>query len=659
MTTIPALRMEEASASQGLNGSAHVPGYDVSDSYIREAIAKAAPSSLRLALLQVTGDKELERMKVHKKEIRYGWLYDYVLSPEDEEKVREKAVRYLLSGPHPAPAPPSRKESYRLMDLFSGEPLSAAPKGFFDYEEGYEELAFDDHPRNVTWNDEPPEEEIKKWKVLVVGAGISGIAAGVLLHKLRIPFEIVERQAGVGGTWLLNNYPEARVDTLSYLFQYKFVKNYKWTEFFASRAETQKYLSYVSNEYGILENCRFNREVVAAHWDEGLSKWIVTIKHKDGQQKTLEYNAIISASGLFSTPNLPDIPGLKDFKGHAFHTAQWDHSVQYKDRKVAVIGTGSSGTQVTPGLAPHAKQVSVYQRTPEWIVKIEGYRDPVSQHMNWLCDNIPYYWNWFCFAAFFRSLHIAEVQYFDKEWQADGGLINRRNDGLRRALTEFMEQKFAVRPDLLRKIRPRHAPLVRRLVVDNGFYDALKRDNVELVTEGIERITEKGIITMDGQEREFDIIVLAGGFKVSQYLWPVEYVGREGMTLQKAWEKDGARSYLGETMPYYPNLFMMYGPNHQPRGGSLYSTGELWARYAVAAIARMIERGVKAMEVKKDVYNRYQATLDQANKRIIWEMSESGYYVNNHGRQAINMPWTTAEYHQLIRQPNLDDFDLV
>ncbi|OQU93644.1 hypothetical protein CLAIMM_00126 [Cladophialophora immunda] len=662
MATAPTMTLPDAGENPGVEDTSkvdHVAGYEVNEQFIREALEQAGPNALRLALYQCTGEEELKEMRVSKKEIRYGWLYDYVLSEENEKRVRQKALEYLLQGPREPPQRPSKEEAFRLMDLFSDEPMSNMAEDFFEYEEGYEELSVEDFPRDVQWSGgPPPADEINRWKILIVGAGISGLAAGILLKKLGIPFDIIERQNGVGGTWLLNTYPEARVDTLSFLFQYKFEKNYKWTEYFASRGETEKYLNYIAKKYNVKENCEFNRELVAATWNEHDAKWQVNIQHKDGKDEQRDYNAIISASGLFSTPNLPEIAGIKDFKGNVFHTAQWDHNVDYHGKRVAVIGTGSSGTQVSPGLAPHVKSLAVYQRTPNWIVKIDGYRNAVNDHVRWLCDHMPFYWNWFCYAAYFRSLHIAELQYHDAEWKTKGGMINRRNDGLRRALTEFIHSKFEDRQDLIPKVMPRHAPLVRRLVVDNGFYDILKRDNVELVTERIDRFTEKGILTNDGKEREFDIVVLAGGFKCSEYLWPVQYIGREGMTLEKAWEKDGARSFLGEVMPYYPNLFTSYGPNHQPRGGSLYSSGEMWARYAVCSIVGMIERGVRSMEVKKCVYDEYQKKLDKANKRIIWESDDSGYYVNKHGRQCVNMPWTTAEYHRLIIRPNFDDFVL-
>lgn len=220
------------------------------------------------------------------------------------------------------------------------------------------------------------------------------------------------------------------------------------------------------------------------------------------------------------------------------------------------------------------------------------------------------------------------------------------------------EREIGDRPDLMEKMMPKYAPMVRRLVVDNGFLEALKQDNVELVSDNIDCITEDGILNKDGKHRKFDMIVLGAGFKVSQYLWPVDYVGREGMTLTEAWKKDGARSYLGMSMPKYPNLFTLYGPNHQPRGGSLYSYGEMWARYAVASIVGMIERGAKSMEVKPDVFDRYQAKLDKGNEKLIWESAGSSYYVNGHGRQAVNMPWTTAEYHSMIRKPDFDDYNL-
>lgn len=599
-------------------------------------------------------------MQVHKTPIRGGVLNDYTLSPTDEAIVRDKAVKYLSKGPCETPPPPEKQDTFRLMDLYSDAPMRTTPnEPSFDYDEGYEELAFDPYPRDVDWTSTTPSaSELAKWKVTIVGAGISGIAAAIPLKKLGIPFEIIERQSGIGGTWLLNTYPDCRVDTLVYLFQYKFEKRYKWKDFFSSREDLQEYIEYVATKWGVKDNIKYNREVVAARWDEVAKLWVMNIKHADSREETITCNVIISAAGLFSTPNLPDIKGIHDYEGPIFHTAQWDHTTDYHGKNVALIGTGSTGTQLTPMVAEGAKRLSIYQRTPNWIASYEGYRAKVTDQMHWICDEMPYYWNWYCYSAWFRSLQLANTQYHDPEWRAQGGLINKRNDFLRESLTKFIDEKFNDRPDLRAKVTPKQAPMVRRLVVDNGFYDALKRPNVDLITDDIERITPKGIKTKDGTEIEYDMIILGAGFKTTQYLWPVNYTGTQGMTLSKAWKKDGARSYLGMTMPHYPNLFTLYGPNHQPRGGSLYSYSEMWARYAVASIVGMIERGASSMEVKKDVFDSYQARLDEANKRLIWESEGAAYYVNEHGRQAVNMPWTTAEYHPLILKPDFDDYEL-
>jgi 4-hydroxyacetophenone monooxygenase len=169
-------------------------------------------------------------------------------------------------------------------------------------------------------------------------------------------------------------------------------------------------------------------------------------------------------------------------------------------------------------------------------------------------------------------------------------------------------------------------------------------------------ITETGVRMKDGTEHQFDIIVLGVGFKVSQYLWPVNYVGTQGMTLEKAWEKDGARSYLGMVMPNYPNFFTLYGPNHQPRGGSLPSYSEVWSRYAVSSIVGMIERGAKSMEIKQEVFDKYQTELDQKNNMLIWESEGAGYFLNKHGRQQVNMPWSCSEYHTMVKDVKPEEF---
>jgi 4-hydroxyacetophenone monooxygenase len=641
--------------SPPVNG--HLEGYNVSEDFIRVALEQIDVNALRIALCQLEPSEELEAMHVTKLKYRGGAIIDYVVDEADQAKVRDAALNYFRQGVVEVPPPIPKKEALRLMDLFSDVPLKDSDPGFH-IDEGYEELAFDEFPRDVKWINDTPPAGLADWKVIVIGAGLCGIAASIYLKRAGIPFEVIERQSGVGGTWLLNSYPNVRVDSPGYVYQWTFTKKYKWSEYFPAGAEIRKYIEHVATEYGVKDNMKFDREVTSATWDEITSLWTLIVKHRDGTEEVIQCNAIISASGLFSTPNLPEIKGITSFKGPMFHTAQWNHEVDYAGKDIGLIGTGSTGTQLAPALAKDAKKLTIYQRTANWIVGFDGFKAPVSENVHWFCDNMPYYWNWYNYSNFTKGHEFASIQNRDDAWKANGGLVSEKNDAVRKALTEFIHEKLGDRPDLIAKIIPKQAPMVRRMVVDNGFYNAIKQDNVTLVTDSIERVTETGIITKDGKEQNFDILILGAGFKVAQYLFPVDYIGTNGMTLKKSWEKDGARSYLGIVMPNYPNLFMFYGPNHQPRGGSLFSFSEIWARYTVSAIVGMIEKGAKSMEVKKELFDEYNEKLDQGISQIIWDSEGAGYFVNEHGRQGVNMPWTNAEYFPMVREVHFEDFIL-
>ncbi|KAH7142197.1 hypothetical protein EDB81DRAFT_899807 [Dactylonectria macrodidyma] len=629
----------------------------VDDDFICKAIDKANLNALRLALLQVTGDQDLAKMRTKRQAIRGGAMFSYALADQDAPALKEKALAYLrqreLDHDTSVPPPPSKAKSRKLADVFGDQPVREV-----EWEYDYEELAFNDLPRSAEWTDKKPSaDKIAAFKVIVIGGGISGLAAAVQFKHLGINFQVVERQGGIGGTWLLNSYPGARVDTSSFLFQFKFVKNYPWSEYFATAGETRKYLEDVAEQYQVKDRFFFNREVVSAIWDEDASEWELTIKHGDGHTETLRCNAVVSGTGLFATPNLPSIKGIEDFKKPIFHTAKWDHSVDYSNKRVALLGTGSTGTQLASIVASKAKSLTVYQRTPNWIMKLDGYQTLIDEHVRYIFDRMPYYWNWYCYSAHVAAQQLQHLQNYDKEWQAKGGDINERNDLARKNLTDYIKSKAEGIPGLLEKILPKHAPLVRRLVVDNGFYDMLREENNELVDDEIESFSEAGIKTANGVEREHDVVILGTGFKVSEYFWPAKYVGRDGATTKELWSKDGPRSYLGLVMPGFPNFFIFYGPNHQPRSGGFYSWGEIWSRYTATAIVHLIENDKKSMECKRDVFEAYNAKLDEEGRGLIWESEGHGYYVNEFGRQSVNLPWPTADYHRMVMKPDFDDFE--
>ena len=424
----------------------------VTEDFIRDAIDKSTVNALRLALYQATGDATLAYMKVSKEPIRGGAMLDYVLSKEDEEIVKTKALGFLLALQTnnllgisiPGSKTPSLEDASKLMGVFCGEQLKQR-----ELQLGYEELAFQDFPRGVTWTKQPSAKKLDRYHVVIIGAGINGISTAVNLRRLGISYTLIDRQSDVGGTWLLNTYPEARVDTLGFSFQYKFERAYKWKEMFPSANELCQYLDHVAVKHDVKKNCKFDREVIRAKWDEISSLWTLTLRTPDGREETMTANSIISASGLFATANIPDFPGINDYKGHMFHTTLWDHKYDYKNKNVAVIGTGSSGAQLIPGLARHVKKLSVYQRTAGWIAPYEGYRSAVPAHMNWILDSMPYYRNWYAFACYIRGMQLPPLQVDDPEWRAKGGFVNERNDGMRKGLTQYITSKVGADSRLL------------------------------------------------------------------------------------------------------------------------------------------------------------------------------------------------------------------
>ncbi|KAL8276362.1 hypothetical protein RQP46_011247 [Phenoliferia psychrophenolica] len=525
----------------------------VDDTFINRAIDSSNLNALRLALYQLTGDEDLLKLRVEQRLLRGGALVSSVVDERDVPLLKEKALKYLknITG-KPTPPIPTKERARELMDNYSGSPTLDV-----DFEFNYEELAFEEFPREPKWQSGPPPAAKREaHRVLIVGAGINGIAVGIQLKRLGIPFTILERYPQIGGTWFVNQYPETRAN--------------------------------------------------------------------DDSAK------------------------------------EWDHSIDYASKRVALIGTGSTGTQLAAPVARVAASLTVYQRTPEWITAMENYRALITDDVRWIFDNVPFYWNWHCYSVHVAALQLQGLQVIDPEWHAQTGGINPRSSKIREGLTAYIKSKTSSVPGLTEKVLPTYAPLVRRLVVDNGFFDTLCLPHVELVSgrDGIDRITPTGILSKDGTLREFDMIILGCGFNVNAFFFPMEYIGRNGTHIHDAWKKDGPRSYLGITHLAQPNFFSALGPNHAPRAGGLYSWAELWAKYVGLCIAGMIEKDIKSMEVKPEVYSDYQKLLDQQLDDKIWGMPGHSYYVNSHGRANINCPFTMSEMQLKIREVNWDDYIL-
>jgi 4-hydroxyacetophenone monooxygenase len=347
------------------------------------------------------------------------------------------------------------------------------------------------------------------------------------------------------------------------------------------------------------------------------------------------------------------------------HTAECTGDEDLDGKRVAIIGNGSTGVQMLSSVQRRASAVGVYQRTPQWITPRERYGEPISPETRWLLDTMPYYWNWYCYSVATMRLDGQLLQEPDPQWRAGGGLVSAGNDSYRESLREYIKAKLPGRPDLWEKLTPSHAPMARRLIVDNNWYSSLLEDHVELVSEGIERFTPTGIRTVDGVEREYDVVFTATGFAVQKYMWPTEYRGLGGVSLEEVWadpDSGGPRAYLGLTVPDFPNLFVMYGPNSQNRAGSLIVWIETWSRYIAEHLIHLIEGGHRYASVRQDVFEDYNKRLDEAMLSLIWMdegSKDRNYYVNEFGRQQVNIPWRLEQQHELFETYNPDDYHVV
>ncbi|MEM8981811.1 MAG: NAD(P)/FAD-dependent oxidoreductase [Pseudomonadota bacterium] len=633
------------------NTTSGKPAGQLTEEQVRAIVDEANIGVLRVALYHETQDAELAAIPSIEWPIRGGALMAFSLPRESHALVREKAVHYLLSDRAPKPVP-TKAEAAVLMEMFTGKKQS--PEAV-DY--GYEELAYAEIPRDVVWTKKPDADILDNFVVTIVGAGFSAIAAAIQLDRLGIQWQIIERHSDLGGTWHINNYPEARVDVSTFLYQYKFEKNYPWESYYAPRDELQRYANYIVDKYGLRDRITLNTKLVAAKWSEADHRWTITVEEARGETRTFVSNAIISASGLFNTPKLPDIDGIQSYRGKMFHTTAWDHDYDYSGKRVALIGTGSTGLQLARGVASKASHLTVFQRTASWVTPVKGYRSKISSAKRWLLDNMPGYHNWFTYLNYYAELQMQDFQEVDEAWVAKGGHVNEKNAAFAQSLTEMIRQKVGDRDDLFEKLVPNVVPMARRLVIDNDWYQTAMRDNVSIETGGIQAITEKGIRTNDGVEHEYDLIVLSAGFDVSRYLLPAEYEGVDGVTLDDLWSKDGARAFKGITLPGFPNFFMMYGPNGQARIGSFHSWAENFSRYIAGLLVYMLEQGGDSLCVTRSAYDTYNANMDEAMKGLLWETETgNGYYVNQHGRSGVNMPWSVHDFYTMIQHIDPENY---
>lgn len=632
------------------------PPIAASDDELRAILASAELPPLLPALAYLTGDLSLLREDLRPDPLTFG-MPQGGLSEVQQAAVRQLALEALIrfrdGGSRPAPPPPDA-DVLRIMEFAVGGADMAAYLPLLE-----EELAHRHEDRRApAWHKRDVAPDVP-FRVLIVGAGMSGLLAGYRLRQAGVDFTIVEKNDDVGGTWLENTYPGCRVDNPNHNYSYSFAQRHDWPYFYSTQDVLLGYLRECAASFGVRDAIRFRREVRSAAWSDAEQRWSVQVAGPDGREETLVADAVISAVGQLNRPLYPDIPGRDSFRGPAFHSARWDHGVDLRGRRVAVIGTGASAMQFIPEIAPLVGHLDVYQRTPAWLGPTPEYHDPVPEKLRWLYRHVPSYSEWHRFCIFWRMGDGAlEAVRVDPAWQGARS-VSAANDMLRALLEAYLDGEFAGRPDLRAAVQPDYPPGAKRMIRDNGIWArALKRENVQLVTTPIERITPGGIVTADGAEHPADVLIYGTGFAASQFLTPMRVTGRGGLDLHEHWKGD-ARAYLGITIPGFPNLFCLYGPNTNiVINGSIIYFSECGVRYIVGCIGELLRRGARALEVRREVHDAFNAAVDAENRRMAWGASTvNSWYKNALGRVSQNWPFTLLAYWQRTLAPDPSDYE--
>jgi 4-hydroxyacetophenone monooxygenase len=610
---------------------------------LRDAIEATEIAALLPAVAHVTGDHSI---------LRDEFRPTMELSFEPQQGVppamctaafdvaEQALVDWSAAGRPPAP-PPTREDLDLLLAFVVGAENIEPYRQLL-----LEELGLDGDLRAPAWSKQEVAPD-RPFRVGIIGAGMSGLVAAHRLRQVGVEVVVLEKDEDVGGTWLENTYPGCRVDVPSHLYSYTFAPG-TWTHRWSTQPDLLAYFRRCADELDLRSSIRFGTEVVEATWSDDDATWTVRTRGVDGVEGEERVQALVSAVGQLNRPHIPLIPGAADFEGPVFHSARWDHDVDLAGKRVVVIGTGASALQFVPEIAPRVEQLTVFQRTPPWLLPAEEYHSEVPD-LDALRALAPVYDNWYRLYLFWRmheGLLIAAT--VDTDWvpPEPGCSVGPVNEFVRQFLAMYLREQFASRPDLVDKVVPAYPPVAKRMLVDNGSWArALMSPNVDLVTEPIERITAKGVMTTDGVEHLADVLIWGTGFTASDFLMPMKVVGRDGVELHEMWKGD-ARAYLGVSVPGFPNLFMMYGPNTNiVINGSIIYFSELETRYLVDAIRSLLASGRSSVDVRRDVHDEFNVDVDAANSLMAWGASDvNSWYKNRVGRVAQNWPFSLLDY---------------
>ncbi len=478
--------------------------------------------------------------------------------------------------------------------------------------------------------------------VIIIGTGFGGLCMAIQLQNAGIEsFTLLEKASGVGGTWRDNTYPGAACDVQSHLYSFSFEPKHDWSRKFGLQSEILGYMQRCVERYNLAAHIRFNKDVASAVFNEATNTWTVTTT--DGE--SLSADVIVTATGQLNQPAWPNIPGLDTFAGKTFHSARWDHSHDLSGKNVGVIGTGASAIQFVPEVVPQVNALSLFQRSAAWVLP-----KPDRPFYNW------------------EQTLFQKVPAWDRIYRF---LIYWKNESRALAFTRFnslleifawQAKRFAkhqVRdPEKFRHLIPDYKIGCKRILISNDWYSAVDQSHVELVSTGIERVVEEGVITTDGALHKLDTIIMGTGFAASEFLAPINITGRNGVSLNQAWT-NGSEAYKGITVSGFPNLFMLYGPNTNLAHNSIVYMLESQVRYVLGCINTLNATPGTAMDVKPDRLRAFSEDVQAKLKNSVWDSGCHSWYLDSDGKNTVNWPGFTFTYRKATREVNPDDYEFL
>ncbi len=483
------------------------------------------------------------------------------------------------------------------------------------------------------------EVQVRELRFAIIGAGMSGVLAAIKLFEAGYrDVGLYEKAERLGGTWRENTYPGIACDVPSHLYSYSFEPNPGWSHHYSPGNEIQAYFERVARKHGVEARIRFGQEVTRADWRGG--RW--ELETAKGVRDSAD--VVIAATGVLHHPNLPDIPGLSSFAGACFHSARWNHSTTLDGKRVGVVGTGSTAVQIVTALVERVAKLSLFQRTAQWVLAQTNPPYTDAERTDFARD-----------PDSLATMRANMSQLFSDTFSnavvdANSAMIKMIEEQCRANLESNVRD-----PELRERLRPSYRAACKRLVISPNFYQAIQHPNAELVTSGIERVEPKGVRTKDGRLHELDVLVLATGFRADRFMRPTRVTGRDGVSLDDVWAKRPS-AYLSISIPGFPNLFMLNGPNGPVGNFSLIEVAELQMAYILQLVESLRDGRAREISASAPASVEFERARSEAAKGAIWSTGCKSWYLDDRGIPA-SWPWTFDRFREEMARPKLEAYE--